>query len=487
MMKRILTLFLLAACLLSCTVPQKEVKLPESLEDLEGHTVAVVGGSSTEILISQYPGVEVIRIGLGELAIAVQSGQAEYGMMQEVQFDANHLEEKGLKKCLTGYQKGVSGLAFRLDDTLHCQLFNRFLEEFKESGEYDRWNHDWIHRADSMSLAMCPAPEEGEEYPVGITLSFPFVFLTDDAVSGMEIDLMNRFCAQNGLCPEYQVVEFPALIPSLTAGKIDVVLSHLQITEERAQQVLFSEPYYEGAACCFCRDPEAPAPKRSLTQTLKASVKANLLDNDHWKILLDGLLVTLEISIFALLLAILLGIIFCYFRMRRSRWISGFMKIFTDTIRGIPVLVILMIMFYVVFAKSKVTGTLIAVCSFGLFYGAGFSELFRSGMLSVDKGQWEAGAALGLHKLQVFRLIVLPQALRQIIPVFKGEVISLVKSTSVVGYVAVIDLTFAGSIIRSRTFDAFFPFILISLIYIVLSRLIGHALDALERSVNKTK
>ncbi len=460
MMKRILTLFLLAACLLSCTVPQKEVKLPESLEDLEGHTVAVVGGSSTEILISQYPGVEVIRIGLGELAIAVQSGQADFGMMQEVQFDANHLEEKGLKKCLTGYQKGVSGLAFR---------------------------HDWIHRADSMSLAMCPAPEEGEEYPVGITLSFPFVFLTDDAVSGMEIDLMNRFCAQNGLCPEYQVVEFPALIPSLTAGKIDVVLSHLQITEERAQQVLFSEPYYEGAACCFCRDPEAPAPKRSLVQVFKDSVKANLLDNDHWNILLDGLLVTLEISIFALLLAILLGIVFCYFRLRRSRWISGFMKIFTDTIRGIPVLVILMIMFYVVFAKSQVTGTLIAVCSFGLFYGAGFSELFRSGMLSVDKGQWEAGAALGLHKLQVFRLIVLPQALRQIIPVFKGEVISLVKSTSVVGYVAVIDLTFAGSIIRSRTFDAFFPFILISIIYIILSRLIGRTLDALERRVYKTK
>lgn len=487
MMKRILSLILLAACLLSCTVPQKEFKPPQSLEDLEGHTVAVTGGSSTELFLSQYPGIEVIRIGMGEMVIAVQSGQADYAMMQEVQFDANHLEKKGLKKYLSGYQKGISGLAFRQDDTLHCNLFNRFLEEFKESGEYDRWNKDWIHNADSMALAMSPAPEEGDTYVVGITLSFPFVFMTDDSVSGMEIDLMNRFCAQNGLCPEYQVVEFPALIPSLTAGKIDVVLSHLQITEERARQVLFSEPYYEGAACCFGRDPDAPAPKRSLTQALKDSVKANLLDNDHWKILLDGLLVTLEISIFALLLAILLGIIFCYFRMRRSRWISGFMKIFTDTIRGIPVLVILMIMFYVVFAKSQVTGTLISICSFGLFFGAGFSELFRSGMLSVDKGQWEAGAALGLHKFQVFRLIALPQALRHVVPVFKGEVISLFKNTSIVGYVAVIDLTFAGSIIRTRTFDAFFPLILVSLIYILLSRIIGHALDALERSVNKTK
>lgn len=486
-MKQILSLFLLAAGLLSCTVPLKEVKPPESLEDLKGHTVAVTGGSSTELLLSEYPGINLLRIGMGELVIAVQSGQADFAMMQEVQFDANHLEKKGLKKYLSGYQKGISGVAFRLDDTLHCHLFNRFLEEFKESGEFDRWDNDWIQRADSMALAMNPAPEEGEPYAVGITLSFPFVFLTDETVSGMEIDLMNRFCAQNGLCPEYQVVEFPALIPSLTAGKIDAVLSHLQITEERAKQVLFSDPYYEGAACCFGRDPDAPAPRQSLVQAFKNSVKANLLDNDHWKILLDGLMVTLEISLFALLLAVLLGIVFCYFRMRRSRLISGFMKYFTDTIRGIPVLVILMIMFYVVFAKSHVTGTIISICSFGLFFGAGFSELFRSGMLSVDKGQWEAGAALGLHKFQVFRLIVLPQALRHIIPVFKGDVISLFKNTSIVGYVAVIDLTFAGSIIRTRTFDAFFPFILVSIIYILLSRIIGRALDALERRIYKTK
>ena len=180
MKKQILSLFLLAAGLLSCTAPQKEVKPPQSLEDLKGHTVAVTGGSSTELFLSQYPGIELIRIGMGEIVIAVQSGQAEYATMQEVLFDANHLEKKGLKKYLSGYQKGISGLAFRQDDTLHCNLFNRFLEEFKESGEHDRWNKDWIHNADSMALTMSPAPEEGEPYVVGITLSFPFVFLTDD-------------------------------------------------------------------------------------------------------------------------------------------------------------------------------------------------------------------------------------------------------------------------------------------------------------------
>ena len=128
-----------------------------------------------------------------------------------------------------------------------------------------------------------------------------------------------------------------------------------------------------------------------------------------------------------------------------------------------------------------------AILSFGLFYGARFSELFRSGMLSVGRGQWEAGAALGLSKFQTFRLIAFPQAFRHIIPVFKGEIVSLVKSTSIVGYVAVMDLTCASNVIRARTFDAFFPLILVSIIYILLSRLSARALNALERKVNSKK
>ena len=146
-----------------------------------------------------------------------------------------------------------------------------------------------------------------------------------------------------------------------------------------------------------------------------------------------------------------------------------------------------MIMFYVIFAKMHLSGVTVAIFSFALFYGACFSEVFRTGMLSVGRGQWEAGAALGLGKFQVFRLIAFPQALKRIVPVFKGEVISLIKSTSIVGYVAVLDLTCAGDIIRTRTLDAFFPLILVSLIYIILSTLSGSLLNALDRHLNASR
>ena len=225
-------------------------------------------------------------------------------------------------------------------------------------------------------------------------------------------------------------MDFPALIPALNTGKVDALVSHIQVTPERAKQVLFSEPYFEGSICCFGRDPEAAeSPRKGLAQAVRDSVYANLIMEQHWKLLLQGLLVTLEISLFSILLSILLGAGFCFLRMRRSPALSRTVKLFAETVQGIPVLVVLMIMCYVIFAKSHVSGTLVAIFSFGLFYGARFSELFRSGMLSVGRGQWEAGAALGLSKFQTFRLIAFPQAFRHIIPVFKGEIVLLVKST----------------------------------------------------------
>lgn len=481
-----LTLSVLAA---SCAGSRADF-VPQGPEDLAGHTVAVAANSSIDLVLSKNKEIDLLRIGIGELAVAVRSGRAEFAMMQEIQFDANHLRDMGLRKCFTGFMKGNAAVAVRQEDTVLCAAFNTFLHEFIASGERDQWLHDWSNNPDSMAVARrsIPVNTEGKTIVNGITLSYPFLFMKDEQLAGLEVDLMERFCRWGGYRAEYRIVDFPALIPALNTGKVDALVSHIQVTPERAKQVLFSDPYFEGSICCFGRDPEASSGSgKNLVQTVRDSIYANLIMEQHWKLLLQGLLVTLEISLFSILLSILLGAGFCFLRMRRSRALSGTVKLFTETVQGIPVLVVLMIMCYVIFAKSHVSGTLVAIFSFGLFYGARFSELFRSGMLSVGRGQWEAGAALGLSKFQTFRLIAFPQAFRHIIPVFKGEIVSLVKSTSIVGYVAVMDLTCASNVIRARTFDAFFPLILVSIIYILLSRLSARALNALERKVNSKK
>ena len=142
--------------------------------------------------------------------------------------------------------------------------------------------------------------------------------------------------------------------------------------------------------------------------------------------------------------------------------------------------VLLMIMFYIVFARASISGVWVAVIGFGMNFGAYVSEMIRTGILAVDKGQMEAALALGYTKPRAFMKIVLPQAARHFLPVFQGEFISLVKMTSVVGYIAIQDLTKAGDIIRSRTYEAFFPLIAIAIVYFVIAWLLTRVLVALQ-------
>ena len=318
---------------------------------------------------------------------------------------------------------------------------------------------------------------------VGITITYPYLFLKDNNLTGIEVDMFNRFCERAGYPVDYEIYDFSALIPALNSGKIDVILSHMRRTDERARQVLFSDPYIEGGGAAVCRSVNGNpgGVHAGLLERTKESFKNNLVVEQRWKLMADGLRVTVQISLLSILAAVAAGIVLCRLRMSRRRIVSRPAGVVIDLIRGIPLLVILMLMFYVIFASSGITGTWVTVMSFGLYYGAYFGEVFRAGMESVDKGQWEAGLALGLNKYQVLRKIALPQALSRIIPVLKGEVIALIKMTSVVGYVAVIDLTKASDIIRARTLDAFFPLILVSVVYIILAWLTGMALKAMER------
>ena len=140
-----------------------------------------------------------------------------------------------------------------------------------------------------------------------------------------------------------------------------------------------------------------------------------------------------------------------------------------------------MLIFYVVFASIDISPVLVAVIAFGMNFAAYVSEIFRTGIEGVDKGQSEAGIAMGFSRVQTFLYVVLPQTVRRILPVYKGEFISLVKMTSIVGYIAVQDLTKASDIVRSRTFDAFFPLIMVALLYFAISWVLMQSLEHLER------
>ena len=462
----------------------------QSVEDMRGHSVAVAMGSSYDLMLSELGGVDVIRLGVGELLVAVEKGRSEFCIIDQIQARMLNLESRGLEIKFNNILKGTACAGFRKEDSLLCYRFNGYLSGIREAGEYDRWLDEWKSAPDSMADASLLVPKH-EKKPgdralhVGITITYPYLFLKENNLTGIEVDMFNRFCEKAGYPVDYEIYDFSALIPALNSGKIDVILSHMRRTDERAKQVLFSDAYIEGGGAAVCRNENSTSPgvRAGIVSRIKDSFKNNLVVEQRWKLMADGLWVTIRISVLSIVAAVMAGIMLCRLRMSRRRMVSSPTGVVIDLLRGIPLLVILMLMFYVIFASSRITGTWVTVISFGLYYGAYFSEVFRTGMESIDKGQWEAGFALGLRKFQTFRKVVLPQALSRIIPVLKGEVIALIKMTSVVGYVAVVDLTKASDIIRARTLDAFFPLILVSVVYIILAWMTGWGLKALERQL----
>ena len=207
----------------------------------------------------------------------------------------------------------------------------------------------------------------------------------------------------------------------------------------------------------------------------------NLIAEDRYRMILDGLQVTLIITFCAAILGTLLGGLVCWMRMSRRPWLQKVAKVYIDIMRGTPVLVLLMLMYYVVLAPMKATGIVVAVITFAMNLSAYVSEMLRTGIQGIDRGQTEAGLALGYTRRQTFFRIVLPQVIKSVMPVYQGEVISLLKGTSVVGYIAVADMTRASDLIRSRTFDAFFPLIVTAIIYFLMAWLIGLLLTSLVK------
>jgi len=212
----------------------------------------------------------------------------------------------------------------------------------------------------------------------------------------------------------------------------------------------------------------------------------NFIFEQRWRYLSNGLLLTLEITFFAVLLGVLLGFSVALVReAHRStgkfRLLSTIGGIYLTVIRGTPVVVQLMLIYFGIFASVRIPPILVAIIAFGINSGAYQAEIFRSGIEAVPRGQFEAGRSLGFSYWQTMWRIVMPQAIKNVIPTLANEFIVLLKETSVAGYVALNDLTKGGDIIRSRTYSPYLPMLAVALIYLCLVMLFSAGVKYLER------
>lgn len=471
----LLTILTMSVC--SCRQDRSHGKELRSEADLTGLTISTSAGNYFDTKYSGREDVTLFRVNSEVDGVqAVHQGIADVFVTDEVAIPKDARERLKIKLAFRGEE--VFDVAFAIrkgDDKLREQL-DSFIVESRADGSLDAVISHWINGTPAP-----PDPAPGTpsgEGPVrcvtGVNME-PVCFLGEGGEwKGMDADILRRFALWSGRPFEMKFQDLGSAILALSTGGCDAVSACLYVTEERKKSVDFTIPYYKCRPGYFVLDSG-----KSARLGWGERLKMNLVKEGRWKLITSGLLETLKITFLSILLGTILGVGICAMLRSRRKWLRSTANLYGGFIQGIPTLVLLLIMFYVVLADTGLSATLVAIVTFALCFAWSSGSIFNSVISSVPKGQTEAGLSLGFTPLKTFTGIVFPQALKKGLPLYSGECVSLLKNTSIVGYVAIMDLTRASDLIRSRTFDAFIPLLVITVAYFVLAWLIRLMLNLL--------
>ncbi|MBL0225120.1 MAG: ABC transporter substrate-binding protein/permease [Geobacteraceae bacterium] len=469
-----------------------------SFEDAKTAKLGVMTGSTGEAVArKKFPEAQVNSFDdIMDAVAAIKSGQLDAIITlfpAALQVSKKNPELRLLPEAL---DKEDTAIAIKKGNDDLLASLDRIISELKSDGTLDSMKGRWL-KADLSPYEELDIklPKEGAVLRIGVSATRePFSFVDEHGrVTGHDGELARLIGARLGRPIEFSNMKFMALIPALQSGKIDLIITGMTASAERKKSVNFTQPYFANTQVMIVKksaSATAGAAADSKTalppflQSIATSFRSNIILENRYMLILDGLKTTIVISVLATILGTLLGALVCFMRMSKKKLLNLPARVYISILRGTPVLVLLMLIFYVVFASVNISPVLVAVIAFGMNFAAYSAEIFRTGIEGVDRGQTEAGISLGFTKVTTFLNIVLPQTVRRILPVYKGEFISLVKMTSIVGYIAVQDLTKASDIIRSRTFDAFFPLVMVAILYFLISWLLMQSLEYLERKTD---
>ncbi len=490
-MKRIPVFFILLMLVLAMPVPA----LAEytSLEELNkpGIRVGVPLGSLSETVAGEMlPEAEIVSY--NDLFLG-------YTEVAKGKLDAFIHERKQMQLAI---DSGVSGVRL-LDEDLGTAItiavgvsdssdipelktkVNAFLAQLREDGTLDDMLSRWVVLGDEK-MPDIPVPAEPTlTLTVGTAgIVPPYNYYTGNDLTGFDIELARRFADWLNADLEFMVSSFSSLIAAAKSGKADVIMSDLQISPERAESMSFSDPLYVQTQAVMVRDEAAGggASGEGFLGGIRRSFEKTFIRDGRWELFLEGIGNTLLITVLGTVLGTLLGFGVFMLCRRGSAAANAVTRVSIRLIQGMPVVVLLMVLYYIVFGRVTVSALAVAVIGFTLTFGSSVFSLLRLGVGAVDGAQYEAACALGYTDSQAFFKVVLPQALPHILPAFQGNVIGLIKATAVVGYITVQDLTKMGDIIRSRTYEAFFPLIAVTVIYFLLEEGVGFLVVRIGRT-----
>lgn len=428
----------------------------ESVEDLAGTTIGVQIGTTgaiyAEDFVAENPGTEVIRYNKGADAVqALKQQKIDAVLIDEQPALAfveknNELtiadEEFAMEEYAIGIAKENTELLYQINDALEAIKVNGTMDEIvanyigDEKGEHPYESPEGLTRGNgTLTMATNVA------FP-------PYEYYEDKTAVGIDIDMMQAIADYLNMDLVVSDMEFDSVIMAVQSGKADVAAAGLTVTEDRLKNISFSESYTTAKQVIIYNNGEK-AEKMSLADKKYQT----FIEKNRWQYIPKGLANTLLITVF----------------------------------RGTPMVVQLLIMYYVVFAQTAVNPLIAAVIAFGLNSGAYLSEAIRSGIMAIEIGQFEAGRSMGFNYHETVRYIIMPQAIKVSLPAIFNEYIALLKESSIVGYIGLMDLTKAGDIIRSNTYEALVPLVSVALVYLALVMIMTSFVSRLERRLKREK
>ena len=498
----VLLLALISFCfLISTSFSVRANSEDDALALLSGKTAGVMTGTPQDaIILAKIPDAQIQYFNsITDVALALEKNKVSFAGLPTVSYYTLVQEYPNLGYFdvpLAVYDIGTVFAKTAESDVLRLQM-NEYIASLKESGKLEEMQDYWLFPHDWENVDIPQTGENGVLTMATTSTLKPFSFKLNNESVGYEIDIVAGFCREYGYGLKIEDVDFAGILSGITTGRYDLAACQISWTEERDKSVNFSDFYYTQTFVPLVNAEKFDTPLLITAEqetdnsssdggTENAFIKSiyrTLIEEDRWMTVLQGLLVTIIITAGGFALANLLGVAFCAMAMSRSKVLHVLSDIYSRLMQGLPIVVILMILYYIIFGKSDISNVLVAIMGFGLVFGAYMAQLFEGGISSVDKGQWEAALSTGLTKSQTFCGIILPQAVRTMLPGYFSNLISLMKGTAVVGYIAVNDLTKIGDIIRSNTYEAIVPLITIALIYFAIACLLLALMSLLRKKL----
>ena len=471
-----------------------------SVDQLDGKRIALGTGTTFDDLVkSRLPNVSFRYYNSYSDIIAALDSRKIDAFVTDEPVLASIMKENSQVAMLPEYlDRFEFGFMFPKDEkgaALAGQM-SEMIRDFRENGELDRLEEKWL--AGDMETAEMPdikalGGENGRLTLATDAENPPFVFVRGTGYAGYEVELILRFCERYGYGLTIKDMAFDAVLATMQTGKADIGAATISITEERKESVFFSDSHYTGGTVLgVLKAPDsgdvmaaasgdgAGEKDASFWGGIASSFNKTFIREERWRLFVEGVLTTLLITVLGIAFGTALG--FGMFMLCRNG--NPFANLATRfclwLVQGMPMVVLLMVLYYIIFGSVAINGVAVAVIGFTLTFGAAVFGLLKMGVGAVENGQYEAAYALGYSNRRTFFRIILPQALPHVLPAYKGEIVGLIKATAIVGYIAVQDLTKMGDIVRSRTYEAFFPLIAVTVIYFLLEGLIGFLVSRID-------